>query len=111
LEEKVGMAGLDTDPLEQKRLPHDGQARCRVCASAAADAGHEWCPEVSGLVCRACCQRILLGDLGKVMAIALGVASGDEPSEGLGACAGCERGGQWLAQHALGLVGGDSLPS
>lgn len=105
------MAGLDTDPLERTRLPHDGQARCRVCASAEADAGHEWCPEVSGLVCRACCQRILLGDLGRVMAMALGIAAGDEPSDGLGACAECERGGQWLAQHALGLVGGDSLPS
>jgi hypothetical protein len=105
------MAGMDMGPLEQERLPHDGLARCRVCAGAEADAGHEWCPEVSGLVCRACCQRILLGDLGRVMAMAMGIAAGDEPSEELGACAGCERGGQWLARHALGLIGRDSLPS
>jgi hypothetical protein len=105
------MAGLDMDPLEQARPPHDGQARCRVCASAAADAGHEWCPEVCGLVCHACCQRILLGDLGRVMAMALGVAAGEEPSGELGACADCERGGRWLAQHALGLVAGDSVPN
>jgi hypothetical protein len=105
------MAGLDTDPLEQTRLPHDGQARCRMCASSAADAGHEWCPEVSGLVCRACCQRVLLGDVGRVMVMALGLAGSDTQSEGLGACAECERGGRWLAQHALGLIGSDSAPN
>jgi hypothetical protein len=106
------MAGLDTDPLRHTPRPHDGQARCAVCTDPDASAEHEWCKVVGGLVCRSCCQRILLGDLGHVMAVALGaVAPGVGPAEGPGACASCDRGGRWLARNALGLTGRWSMPS
>jgi hypothetical protein len=106
------MAGLDTDPLRPVHRPHDGQARCRVCTDADAAAEHEWCAAVSGLVCRSCCQRILLGDLGRLMAVAAGaVALGDDTGEDPGACASCERGGRWLAHNALGLTDSRRMPS
>lgn len=106
------MAGLDTDPLRQPPHPHDGQARCRVCTDADASAEHEWCAAVSGLVCRSCCQHILLSDLGRVMAAAAGaIALADGAGEDLGTCASCERGGRWLAHNALGLTDSRRMPS
>jgi hypothetical protein len=106
------MAGLDADPLRPAPTAHDGQARCRVCTDADASAEHEWCAAVSGLVCRSCCHRFLLGDLGRVMAIALGaVGPGQDPGEDLGPCSTCERGGRWLAQNALGLTDRRTMPS
>lgn len=105
------MAGLDTDPLTPETRPHDGQARCRVCTDADASADHEWCAAVSGLVCRTCCQRILLGDLGRVMAAAMGATGPLDDADGLGACATCERGGAWLAQNALGFSDSRTMPS
>jgi hypothetical protein len=83
-----------------------------VCTDADASAEHEWCEAVSGLVCRNCCHRILLGDLGRVMAIALGAVSpGEDPAQDLGPCATCDRGGKWLAQNALGLTDRRTMPS
>lgn len=106
------MAGLDTDPLRCEPAPHDGQARCRVCTDSDASAEHEWCAAVSGLVCRTCCHRILLSDLGRVMAVALGATGpGEDSPEDLGACATCERGSLWLARNALGLTDSRSMPS
>lgn len=106
------MAGLDTDPLQTRPEPHDGQALCRVCSSADAEAGHDWCAAASGLVCRTCCQRLLLGDVGRMMAVSMGVAEPeDEDREPLGACAECERGRRWFAQHMLGFMARGSLPS
>jgi hypothetical protein len=107
------MAGLDADPLASSApRPHDGQARCCVCTDADASAEHEWCAAVSGLVCRTCCQRILLGDLGRVMAAAMGASEPcHDAAEALGPCAECVRGGRWLAQNALGLGDGRTMPS
>jgi hypothetical protein len=102
------MAGLDTDPLPLTPVPQDGQARCRLCATGDPDAGHDWCRAVSGLVCEACCHRVLLGDFGRVMAVAFGAADA-EPS--LGACAECERGQRWFARQVLGAVTHGNLPS
>jgi hypothetical protein len=66
------MAGLDTDPLPFAPPPRDGQAHCRLCATTEPDADHDWCRAASGLVCEACCHRVLLGDFGRIVASALG---------------------------------------
>lgn len=108
------MAGLDTEPLEPRPAPHDGQALCRVCATPDADADHDWCAAASALVCKTCCQRLLLGDVGRMMAISAGVAEPDEDGgsgQPLVACAECERGQRWFADHVLGFMTRDSLPS
>jgi hypothetical protein len=83
-----------------------------VCTDADASAEHEWCAAVSGLVCRSCCQRILLGDLGRMMAIVVGAVTpaAGEPDD-LGPCSECERGGRWLANNALGLTDSRRMPS
>lgn len=95
------MADLDTDPLSLTALPHDGEARCRLCASADAEARHDWCMAVSGLVCQTCCHRILLDDLGRLMSAAMGgCSSGDDALT----CAECERGQRWIAGHVLGAL-------
>lgn len=106
------MAGLDTDPLKPAARPHDGQARCHICTDADASAEHDWCAAVGGLVCRSCCQRILLNDLGRLMAVAVGaVAADDDAAKDLGPCSECERGGRWLAHNALGLTDSRRMPS
>jgi hypothetical protein len=102
------MAGLDTDPLPFKPSPQDGQARCRLCATSDPRAEHDWCRAVSGLVCQDCCHRVLLGDLGRLMAITYG---GGDVELGLGACAECERGQRWFAHQVLGVVTRGALPS
>jgi hypothetical protein len=106
------MAGLDTEPLEPRPEPHDGLALCRVCATPDADAGHDWCEAAGGLVCRTCCRRRLLGDVGRMMAVSAGVAEPDEDTFGaLGACATCERGQRWFARHVLGFMTRGSSPN
>jgi hypothetical protein len=102
------MAGLDTDPLHQAPPLQDGEARCRLCATAEPEAEHDWCRAASGLVCDACCHRVLLGDLGRIMAAAFG---GADPDDSLGACAECERGQRWFARQVLGAVTPRTLPS
>jgi hypothetical protein len=83
-----------------------------VCATPDADAEHDWCAAASALVCRTCCQRLLLGDVGRLMAVSAGIAAPDEQApDPLGACAECERGQRWFAQHVLGFMTRDSLPS
>ena len=105
------MAGLDTDPLDLRPDPHDGLAVCLVCATPDADAEHDWCAAESGLVCRTCCQRLLLADVGRLMAISMGVAPPEDGPDALGACADCERGRRWFADHVLGYMSRGTLPS
>jgi len=106
------VAGLDTQPLNIPPDPHDGQAVCRVCSTPAAEAGHDWCFAASGLVCRTCCQRALLGDVGRLMAVSAGAAPCDDDAPApLGACAECERGRRWFADHMLGFMTRGSTPS
>jgi len=108
------VAGLDTQPLNHTPDAHDGQAVCRVCSTPAADAGHDWCSAASGLVCRTCCQRALLGDGGKLIAASAGTAPtpcDDECPGPLSACAECERGRRWFADHMLGFMTRGSTPS
>jgi hypothetical protein len=96
------MADLDSEPLSRTAPPHDGEARCRLCASADPQAHHDWCEAVSGLVCQSCCNRILLRDLGRLMSAAMGACtSDDEPMT----CANCERGQQWIAGYVLSTLG------
>ena len=102
------MAGLDTDPLQLTPAPHDGLAHCVLCATVDPHAEHDWCRAISGLVCEACCQRVLVGDLGRLMAAMLG-ASDAEPQ--FGPCAECERGTRWFARHILGHLADGTLPS
>jgi hypothetical protein len=103
------MAGLDTEPLSYPDPPHDGQARCRVCATGSPEAGHEWCDALSGLVCADCCQTVLLGDLGRLLAMTLDGRA--EPVIAQSACARCERGQRWFAGHVLGVMTRGTLPS
>lgn len=105
------MAGLDAEPLKPRADPHDGVATCCVCTTADAEAEHDWCAATSGLVCRSCCQRLLLDDVGRLMAISMGAAPPAETPEALGACAECERGRRWFAQHVLGYMTQGSAPS
>ena len=105
------MAGLDTEPLEPRRDPHDGLATCAVCATPDAGAGHDWCAATSAIVCQACCQRLLLDDVARLMGIANGSEPPAESPEALGACAECERGRRWFAQHVLGHMTRGSTPS
>lgn len=95
------MARFDADPLQFRPALSDGPARCRVCATTAADAEHEWCPAAEALVCEECCRRILLGSVGAYIAAAVGAGSDPTPS----ACADCERGQRWFAGQVLGALG------
>ena len=101
------MADLDTDPLSRTALPHDGEVRCRLCASADPTACHEWCQAISGLLCESCCQRILLGDLERLMSAAMG---GPLPESTL-RCAECERGQRWITGHVLSAIRHVTRPS
>jgi hypothetical protein len=102
------MAGLDTDPLHMARVAQDGQARCLLCSTVEPAAEHDWCRAASGLVCEDCCHRVLLGDLGRILASAF---SGSGPDPELGACAECERGQRWFARQVLGAMTPRTLPS
>jgi len=102
------MADLDNEPLVRTALPHDGEARCRVCTCADAEARHDWCTTVSGLVCEECCHRILLGDIGRLMSAAMG---GPAPDDAAPTCAECERGQRWVAGHVLGALRHGGRPS
>jgi hypothetical protein len=106
------VAGLDSDPLQIRQSSHDGQVLCLVCSTTDIDAEHEWCVATSGLVCRRCCQGMLLADVSRIMSAGLDetLVEEDEPGP-LGACAGCERGRRWFAQHVLGFMTRGSLPS
>lgn len=106
------MATLDTSPLAQTSDRFDGEARCRLCATARPAAGHDWCPTVSGLVCDECCQHMLFGSLSRLMGAALSGASGTtDVGPLIGACASCERGQRWFAQHVLAMVQPGEQPS
>lgn len=105
------MAGSDAWPLEPRIDPHDGVATCCVCATADAQADHDWCAATSGLVCKACCQRMLLDDVGRLMSISAGSAPTADTPDGLGACTECERGRRWFARHVLGYMTRGSLPN
>jgi hypothetical protein len=97
------MAGLDNRPLEPQRPTYDGQAMCRVCATNDADAEHDWCAASSALVCRSCCHRILMGHVALIVTEGFEALDQDVP-ESMEACARCERGRLWFAQHVAGLT-------
>jgi len=102
------MAELDLQPIPARPAPHDGEVRCGVCATADADAAHEWCPAVSRLVCDDCCHRTLIGDVGRHMAAAF-AGAGQAPV--VTACSRCERGQAWLAGEVLDAMANETLPS
>jgi hypothetical protein len=105
------MADLDGIPLERVQRRHDGLASCRLCSTGDAAADHDWCPAAQGLVCGACCRRVLLGDDSRLSAIAATRLDGDEPPEGLTtACFSCERGHRWFAEQLHDRLIGNSEP-
>lgn len=101
------MAGLDrTDPITPSAR-HDGIAACRLCSSSDADAAHEWCPAVGGLVCGACCRQILLGD---ALRLAAEIASQEDAEALVATCRGCERGHRWFAERVHDRLAPGAIP-
>jgi hypothetical protein len=93
------MADLDRTPQARQTQRHDGLASCRLCASADAAADHDWCPASEGLVCAACCRRVLLGDASP-LETAMADADSPEAFEALiTACLGCDRAQRWYAEQ------------
>jgi hypothetical protein len=55
---------------------------------------------------------MLLADVSRIMAGSGDAFAADDDEPGpLGACAGCERGRRWFAQHVIGFMTRGSLPS
>jgi hypothetical protein len=104
------MADLDRTPPERLPLRHDGLASCRLCASADAAAEHDWCPASEGLVCEACCRRVLLGDPSR-LEVAMGDADSPDVFETLiTTCLSCERAKRWYAEQVYGRFAGGVGP-
>lgn len=93
------MAGLDSDPLAHGPGPHDGMASCRLCSSTEAAADHDWCAASGGLVCDACCRRVLLGEVSHLGRPVDDLADCAESI--ISACLACERGRRWYADQML----------
>jgi hypothetical protein len=102
------MAELDALPLESTPVRHDGLAICRVCCSADAAAAHDWCLAVRGLLCDACCRRILIGEEPR-MAWAT-CADDAEGAPLVDECLGCDRGHRWFAEQFNQHSASDGIP-
>ena len=104
------MADLDGVPLKRVPPPHDGLAACRLCSSSDPAADHDWCLAAEGLVCDACCRRVLLGDDAPLHAIAATRVDGDDAGNLATACFRCERGHRWFAEQLQDRLGRRTEP-
>ncbi len=93
------MADLDRTPQARPQRRADGLASCRLCASVEAEADHDWCPASDGLVCAACCRRVLLGDVSRLASAMADADSPDTFEAMMTACLGCDRAHSWYAEQ------------
>lgn len=104
------MADLDRTPIAWTPDRHDGLAACRLCSSADAEAGHDWCPVTEGLLCESCCRRVLTGDAPGLTAAVADPDSPDDLENVIVTCISCERGRRWFAQQVGEYLGRGSAP-